>query len=94
MAIKSPAGPFSRDPGGINGGVHAKRLKARQLAHAGNFDSALLMLELARDFVRDLGDDFCAVDALLQDINTTEWYVNRLRRPATIAEEILAGGAQ
>lgn len=64
--------------------IHANRLKARQLAHAGRFDSALLMLEVARDLANDPSHRCAIRDSLLLDIDTTEWYVNRLRRPSLL----------
>lgn len=73
--------------------IHSRRLKARQLAHAGRFDSALLMVEMARDLVEH-PDHICTLkDTLRADVETTEWYVNKLRRPTLIAEEILAAEA-
>ena len=72
--------------------IHGRRLKARQLAHAGKFDSAALMLDLARDLVDD-GSHRCTIaDSLRQDIETTDWYVNSLRRPSLLAEQVLSGG--
>ncbi len=93
MGTSSARATYCDNVDAVHTEIHSRRLKARQLAHAGRFDSAFLMLELARDLIGD-GSHLCTIeDNLRQDIATTEWYVNQLQRPALLAEQVLAGGA-